>query len=70
VLSSKFKIHEVGLAFDDKTSTLNPLEVINTDVSYSSFDLLDRQLVDIMGPFFFQFGRQVILKISSIFAVL
>ena len=31
---------------------LNPLEVINTDVTYSSFDLLYTQLGDLMGTFF------------------
>jgi hypothetical protein len=52
LLSSKVKIHEVSLAFDDKTSTLNPLEVINPDVTYSGFDLRDTQLGDLMVPFF------------------
>ena len=70
LLSSKFKIHEVGLAFDDKTLTLNPLEVINTDVNYSGFDLLATQLGDLIGLFFIQFGRKVILRISLIFVVL
>jgi len=41
VLLSKIKIYEVDLTFDDKISTLNLLEVTNTDVTYSSFDLLD-----------------------------
>jgi len=55
---SKIKIYEVGSTFGDNKSTLNPLEVINTDLTYSSFDLRDTQLVDLMGAFFFiQFGR-------------
>ena len=53
-----------------KTFTLNPLEVINTDVNYSGFDLLATQLGDLIGLFFIQFGRKVILRISLIFVVL
>ena len=51
MLLSKIKIYEVDLAFDDKLSTLNLLEVTNTDVTYSSFDLLDTQLGDLIHLF-------------------
>jgi len=71
VLLSKSKIYKFGLAFDDKTSASNPLEVINTDVTYSRFDLLHTQLGDLIGPFFslVQRGRYVNLRISPLFAV-
>jgi hypothetical protein len=52
-----FKTHGICLAFKDITSTLNPLEVINTDVTYSGPDLRHTQLGDLIGPLFIQCER-------------
>jgi hypothetical protein len=71
VLLSKVKNYKVGSAFDDNPSAPNPLEVINTDVTYSGFNLLYTQLGDLMGPFFlFIVEDKSFSEFPPIFAVL